>query len=207
VTLQKSLSPELDRASEKQPTMVRLIETARFADDRGWFSETYSTARLARIGIETTFVQDNQSFSRAAGTIRGLHFQLPPHAQAKLVRCIQGRIFDVAVDIRAGSPTYGRWVGAELSAENMRQLFVPAGFAHGFATLEPGSEVVYKVDRPYAPGHEAGIHWADPELAVDWRIPDGIAPILSPKDELLPAWSGFKSPFAYDGTPLTPLGD
>ena len=125
----------------------------RFEDSRGWFSETYSARQFRALAGDVDFVQDNHSCSRAAGTVRGLHFQLPPHAQAKLVRCAKGSIFDVAVDIRRDSPTFGRWVGAELSAANHRQLFVPAGFAHGFATLEPDCEVIYKVDNYYAPDH------------------------------------------------------
>ena len=186
---------------------VRLIETTRFEDERGWFCESYNARRLGAAGVDTRFVQDNHSYSRAAATVRGLHFQSPPHAQAKLVGCIRGAIFDVAVDIRRNSPTYGRWVGARLSAANGLQLFIPAGFAHGFATLEPDTEVVYKVDCHYAPEHDTGIRWDDPDLAIDWHLPTGAVPRLSPKDTVLPSLAAFVSPFAYDGCPLAPLGD
>jgi dTDP-4-dehydrorhamnose 3,5-epimerase len=185
---------------------VRLIETKRFEDPRGWFVETYSARHLAALGIDVRFVQDNHSFSRLAGTVRGLHFQLPPHGQTKLVRCIRGAIFDVAVDVRRESPTYGQWVGAEISAANQRQLFIPVGFAHGFATLEPDTEVLYKTDSFYAPNHEAGIVWDDPTLAIDWRLPAGVTATMSAKDEALAPFSTFTSPFPYDGHPLEPLG-
>ena len=186
---------------------MRLLETRRFEDERGWFCESYSARNLAEAGVDTVFLQDNHSYSQAAGTVRGLHFQLPPHDQAKLVRCTRGAVFDVAVDIRQGSPTFGRWVGVELSAANGRQLFVPAGFAHGFATLQPDTELQYKVDRYYAPQHDAGIRWDDPDLAIDWHLPMGVTPTLSRKDAVLPALAAFVSPFAYDGRPLTLLGD
>lgn len=184
---------------------VRLIRPKRFEDARGWFCETYSTGAFARLGIPDVFVQDNHSLSRPVGTVRGLHFQTPPAGQAKLVRCVRGRILDVAVDVRAGSPTYGRWVAAELSAENGHQLFVPVGFAHGFATLEPDTEVAYKVSALYAPACDGGIRWDDPALGIDWRLPAGVAPVLSPKDAALPLLAEFDSPFAYDGVPLAPL--
>ncbi len=161
-------------------------------------------ARLAEQGIDTVFCQDNHSLSRRSGTLRGLHFQTPSHAQAKLVRCVAGSIWDVAVDLRAGSPTYGQSVGATLSAENGDQLFIPAGFAHGFVTLEPDSEVIYKVDDYYAPDCDSGIAWDDPQLAVPWPLPDG-GPVLSSKDERLPRLIDWDSPFAYDGRPLKPL--
>lgn len=177
-----------------------------FEDARGWFSETYHQARLAEIGIDAGFCQDNQSLSRKAGTVRGLHFQTPPHAQAKLVRCIRGRLWDVAVDARAGSPTYGKWVGAELTAANRRQLFIPAGFLHGFVTLEDDTEIAYKCSDFYDPACDAGIRWDDPMLAIAWPL-DGRTPILSEKDASLPGFNQFVSPFAYDGRPLTPLGD
>jgi dTDP-4-dehydrorhamnose 3,5-epimerase len=181
------------------------ITTKRFADDRGWFAEVYSERTLAGLGLETRFVQDNHSCSRHAGTIRGLHFQRPPHAQAKLIRCIRGRIFDVAVDLRRGSPTFGQWAGAELSGESGRQLFVPVGYAHGFVTLEPDTEVTYKVSDFYAPECEGGIIWNDPDLRIDWPI-HGLPALLSPKDQLLPRLADFDSPFSFDGEPLSQTG-
>jgi dTDP-4-dehydrorhamnose 3,5-epimerase len=183
---------------------VRLLEPKRFGDERGWFVETYNQKRLAELGIDTVFRQDNHSLSRPVGVLRGLHFQTPPHGQVKLVRCVRGRIWDVAVDVRAGSPTYGQWVGAELSAENGRQLYVPIGFAHGFVTLEPDTEVEYKVSAFYDRDSEGGLIWNDPTLNLPWPLPAG-GPILSDKDLLLPTLNDFKSPFAYDGVPLTPL--
>src|SRR5262245_26055385 len=149
---------------------VRLVETRRFVDERGWFCETYRQDRLAALGIAEIFVQDNQSMSLAAGTLRGIHFQSPPCAQAKLVRCLAGRIWDVAVDLRRGSPTFGRSVAAELSADNGRQLYIPVGFGHAVLTLEPNSEVAYKVSDFYAPDHDRGVRWDDPELAISWPI-------------------------------------
>lgn len=181
---------------------VILLHPKRFGDSRGWFTEVYSEKRFAELGIECRFVQDNHSLSVPAGTIRGLHFQTPPFGQAKLVRCIRGRIFDVAVDIRKGSPTYGQWVGAELSAENGDQLFIPVGFAHGFVTLEPSTEVTYKVSDVYAPVNDGGIRWNDPAIGIDWRLPAGMVATLSAKDEKQPLLSEFDSPFAYDGQPM-----
>ena len=186
-------------------TAVRLIEAKRHEDARGWFAEIYSEATFSPLGISCRFVQDNHSLSRSRYTLRGLHFQKPPHAQDKLVRCIRGRIFDVAVDIRAGSPTYGNWVSAELSAENGRQLFLPVGFAHAFLTLEPDTEVSYKVSHGYAPGSEEGLHWHDPMIAIRWPLPSGTAPELSPKYAELPQLADFTSPFPYDGVPLAAL--
>jgi dTDP-4-dehydrorhamnose 3,5-epimerase len=149
---------------------VLLIPSRRHGDARGWFTETYNRDTFAALGIECTFVQDNHSLSAAPFTLRGLHFQIPPHGQDKLVRCIQGRIFDIAVDIRRGSPTYGQWVGAELSAENGHQLFIPIGFAHGFLTLEPDCQVTYKCSDTYAPAHDGGIRWDDPAIGIDWPL-------------------------------------
>ena len=183
---------------------VRLVETRRFVDERGWFAETYRQDRLAALGIADSFVQDNQSMSMAAGTLRGIHFQSPPRAQAKLVRCLKGRIWDVAVDLRRNSPTFGRCVGAELSAANGRQLYVPIGFGHAFVTLEPDCEVAYKVSDFYAPDHDAGVCWDDPDLAISWPV-DKAAIRLSPKDAALPLIKDFDSPFDYDGHPLEPL--
>ena len=182
--------------------VVRIVPK-RFEDARGWFSETYQRDRFKAAGIDSDFVQDNHSYSRPAFTLRGIHFQTPPHAQAKLVRCLRGRIWDMAVDLRAQSPTYGQWVAAELTAAAGEQLYVPAGFGHAFLTLEPDTEVAYKVDAVYAPESDAGIAWDDPDLAIPWPI-DG-APELSDKDTKLSAFKDFVSPFAYDGRPLLPL--
>jgi dTDP-4-dehydrorhamnose 3,5-epimerase len=180
-----------------------VIIPRRIRDERGWFSETYNARRLAEHGIENVFRQDNQSLTRAAGTLRGLHYQRPPHAQAKLVRCIAGRIFDVAVDIRRASPTFGRWVGIELSAENGRQLFVPIGYAHAFLTLEPDCMVAYKVDDFYSAECDTGIVWNDPDIGIEWPI--NSAPQLSAKDAALPPLAAFDAEFGYDGEPLSDL--
>ena len=182
---------------------VRRIVPERHVDERGWLTETYSDPAFAAVGIDCRFVQDNHVLSTSAFTLRGLHFQAPPRSQAKLVRCIRGRIFDVAADIRRGSPTYGQWVGSELSAANGHQLFIPVGFAHGFVTLEPECEVIYKCSDTYAPDHNEGIRWDSAGIA--WLLPAGQAPILSAKDRTLPPFSNFDSPFDYDGDPLTPL--
>lgn len=183
---------------------VKLIHTRRFGDDRGWFVETYHKARWIDQGVDCEFVQDNHSYSAPVGTIRGIHFQHAPHAQAKLVRCTRGRILDYAVDLRKGSPTYGEHVVAELTADNGDQLFVPVGFGHAFVTLEPDAEVMYKVSDFYAPECDGGIRWDCPTIGIDWPLPAS-GPVLSPKDELLPHLADFDSPFAYDGTPLLPL--
>jgi dTDP-4-dehydrorhamnose 3,5-epimerase len=185
---------------------VTLIHTRRFGDDRGWFSETYSEAKLAEQGIHCRFVQDNQSFSSAVGTLRGIHFQRPPFAQDKLVRCLRGSIMDYAVDLRKDSPTYGAFVAAELSAENGAQLFIPAGYGHAFVTLTEDCEIAYKVSAPYAPECDGGIVWNDPEIAIDWPLPT-TGPVLSGKDQDLGLLSDFDSPFDYDGVPLQPLQD
>ncbi len=168
---------------------VRLITPRRFSDDRGWFSETFSLRTL-----DTIFCQDNMSLSVNAGTVRGLHFQRPPSAQAKLVMVLQGRILDVAVDIRRASPTFGQHVAVELSAAEGNQLYIPRGFAHGFCTLEPGTQVMYKVDAFYAPEADAGIFWADPDLAINWPVRVDQAH-LSPKDLGLPRLKDIESPF------------
>lgn len=184
---------------------VKLIETVRFADPRGWFAEVYSRKSFADWNVEAVFVQDNHSLSRPRHTLRGLHFQLPPNAQDKLVRCVRGRIFDVAVDVRAGSPTYGKWVGAELTQANGLQLFIPIGFAHGFLTLEENCEVLYKCSDFYAPDLDGGIYWDDPAIGVAWPMPAGTNPALSGKDGALPQLKDFSSPFPYAGQPLMPL--
>lgn len=183
---------------------VRLLKPRRFGDGRGWFMETYSEASATLAGIQDRFVQDNQSFSAFEGTIRGIHFQTPPHAQAKLVRCVRGAIIDYAVDLRRGSPTYGHHVAAELTAEGGEQLYVPVGFGHAFVTLQPDTEVAYKVSGVYAPDCDGGIVWNDPALGIDWPLPP-TGPVLSDKDKILPTLSDFDSPFDYDGEPLEPL--
>lgn len=161
---------------------VKLITPKIFRDDRGFFSETYKTAALNEAGIGVTFVQDNHAYSSEKHVVRGLHLQTDPAAQGKLVRVTRGAILDVAVDIRKGSPTFGRHVAEVLSAENWRQLWVPVGFAHGYCTLEPDTEVIYKVTAPYAPDCDRGIAWDDPALGIDWPVPAGAA-ILSGKDQ------------------------
>ena len=174
---------------------VIVIEPAVFGDHRGWFMETYSDSKMKEAGIDLTFVQDNQSFSATKGTLRGLHYQLAPKAQTKLVRCTRGAIFDVAVDIREGSPTYGKWFGIELSAENKKQLLVPKGFAHGFMTLTDDAEVQYKVDELYAPECDRGILWNDPDIGIEWPIE--ITPVLSAKDEKAPLLNDTENNFVY----------
>jgi dTDP-4-dehydrorhamnose 3,5-epimerase len=182
-----------------------LVQTRRYGDARGWFAETYNRETFAGLGVACAFVQDNHSLSVRPFTLRGLHFQTPPRGQDKLVRCIRGRIFDVAVDVRRGSPTLGQWVGEELSPENGRQLFIPIGFAHGFLTLEENCEVVYKCSDTYAPEQDGGIRWDDPEIGIEWPIPAGITPELSAKDKVQPVLADFDSPFPYDGRPLQPI--
>ena len=171
---------------------VKVLTPRRFGDDRGFFSESWSKRAFADVGINDEFVQDNHSLSAARGTVRGLHFQAPPHAQAKLVRCGRGRIFDVAVDIRKGSPTYGNWFGAELSFDNGKQLFVPAGYLHGFMTLEPDSEIIYKCSDFYAPECDGAVRWDS--CGIDWPLA-GIAPVLSEKDAAAPVLAAFETPF------------
>lgn len=185
---------------------TQLLRIRRFGDSRGWFSETYSEHSLANAGIHDRFVQDNHSYSALTGTIRGLHFQRPPYAQAKLVRCARGSIMDYAVDVRRGSPTYGQWVSALLSGDNGLQLYVPVGFAHAFITLEPDTEVIYKVSAPYAPDCDGGLVWNDTVIGIDWPLP-ATGPVLSDKDKALPTLANFDSPFDYDGVPLTALSD
>lgn len=182
---------------------VQLLRPRRHGDARGWFAEVYNRDTFVALGIAQVFVQDNHSLSVPVWTLRGLHFQTPPRGQVKLVRCIRGRIFDVAVDVRAGSPTFGQWVGAELSAANGHQLLVPIGFAHGFLTLEPDCEVTYKCSDLYAPDHDGGIRWDT--AGIDWPLPVGVTPELSAKDAVLPSLTSFDSPFPYDRTPLQPL--
>lgn len=174
---------------------VKVIEVPRFEDGRGYFCETFSQPDFEIGGLDRDFIQDNESYSARAGTVRGLHYQREPYAQAKLIRVPRGRIFDVAVDLRPGSPTYRRHVHVELSDLNGKQLLVPRGFAHGFCTLVPNTTVLYKVDNPYAPSHEAGINWADPELAIPWPVSAGQA-ILSDKDKRLPRLNELSAAYA-----------
>ena len=177
---------------------IFIITPHRFGDDRGFFCETWNADVLAEHGINTTFVQDNQSLSSTVGTIRGLHYQSPPHAQDKLVRCGRGALLDVAVDVRSGSPTYGEWIGVELSAYNGRQLLVPKGFLHGFVTLEPDTEILYKCSDYYAPECDGAIRFDDPDIGIDWGISPDQA-VLSDKDVIAPFLKDFDSPFAYEG--------
>ncbi|MCM3663637.1 dTDP-4-dehydrorhamnose 3,5-epimerase [Mesobacillus subterraneus] len=175
---------------------VIIIEPSIYGDNRGWFMETFSQTWLKELGFDISFAQDNHSFSATKGTLRGLHYQLNPKAQTKLVRCTKGTIFDVAVDIRKGSPTYGKWVGVELSADNKKQLLVPKGFAHGFMTLTEDVEVQYKVDELYAPDCDRGILWNDLTIAIEW--PMDIQPVLSAKDENAPLLKNAESNFIYE---------
>lgn len=174
---------------------VVILTPARFGDDRGFFSESWNRQRLVDQGISIDFVQDNHSMSHQIGTVRGLHFQAPPHAQAKLVRCGRGALFDVAVDIRKGSPTFGQWIGVELSYDNGKQLLIPEGFLHGFVTREPDTEIIYKCSDYYAPDCDGAVLWSS--CGVDWGF-EG-APVLSDKDTKAPALADFDSPFVWEG--------
>lgn len=180
------------------PDVLELIP-ARFGDDRGFFSEVYNVKTLAAAGIDAVFVQDNHSLSRDSGVVRGLHFQAPPHAQAKLVRVGAGRVLDVAVDVRVGSPSYGKWTAVELSAEAGNQLFIPAGFLHGFATLEPNCELLYKCSDLYAPDCDGAVRFDDPEIGIDWGFDISTA-TLSDKDARAQGFADFISPFVYGGS-------
>ena len=173
---------------------VKLVHPLLFRDNRGYFSETWNGKALARAGIDATFVQDNHALSHAKGTVRALHFQRPPKAQDKLVRVVRGSILDVAVDLRPRSATYGRHVSAVLSAENRIQIWVPKGFAHGYVTLEPGTEVIYKVTDDYSPEHDGGLQWDDPALGIQWGVTRETA-VLSEKDLKLPPLSALRNPF------------
>ena len=175
---------------------VKLITPRRFGDNRGFFAESYSAKALAEHGIDTVFVQDNHSLSMTVGTIRGLHFQNPPHAQDKLVRCGKGCLFDVAVDIRKGSPTYGQWFGAELSFENGRQLLIPKGFAHGFVTRLTETEIIYKCSDYYHPETEGALIWNDPDIGIEWGMGD-LEPVLSAKDAVAGRFAEFESAFNW----------
>ena len=177
---------------------VLVVSPARLGDPRGWFSETYSAAALAEAGFTRAFVQDNHAMSARRGTLRGLHFQSPPRAQDKLLRVVRGAILDVAVDIRRGSPTWGRSVAVELSEENGRQLLVPRGFAHGYLTLTERADVLYKVSDTYAPETEGGLLWSDPALGIDWPVGTGDA-VVNARDAGWPALSRLQSPFTWGG--------
>ncbi len=172
-----------------------LLQPRRFEDSRGFFSEVWKETWLAEMGVATRFVQDNHSLSRAVGTVRGLHFQRPPSAQGKLVRCVAGAIFDVAVDLRRGSPSYGRFITAELSAANWQQLWIPRGFAHGLCTLTPDAEVLYKVDAPYDPVADSALRWDDPAIGIEW--PKLGEALLSDKDRVAPLLADFVPPEAW----------
>ena len=174
---------------------LKLITPKKFGDDRGFFCETYNASSWQKLGLNFNFVQDNHSLSRDVGTIRGLHFQTPPYAQDKLVRVLRGRILDIAVDLRAGSPTFKQHVAIELSQENWSQLLIPVGFAHGFVTLEPDTEVFYKVTNFYSPQHDLGVAWNDPEININWPVKRENV-ILSQKDDSLPFLADVKSLFS-----------
>lgn len=173
-----------------------LLTPKRFGDERGFFSESWNRKVLAGHGIDIDFVQDNHSLSKTVGTVRGLHFQAPPHAQAKLVRCGRGRLFDVAVDARKGSPTFGQWFGVELSFDNGKQLLIPEGFLHGFMTLEPDTEIIYKCSDYYAPECDGSVRFDDPDIGIDWPLKN-IDPVVSAKDRDAPSFSAFSNPFTY----------
>ena len=175
---------------------VVIITPNRFPDSRGFFSESWSKQRLADQGLDIDWVQDNHSMSSEVGTLRGLHFQSPPHAQAKLVRCGRGSLYDVAVDIRKGSPTFGQWVGVDLSFENGKQLYIPTGFLHGFVTREPDTEIIYKCSDYYAPDCDGAVRFDCPEIGIDWGLSG--TPALSDKDAAAPTLADFDSPFIYE---------
>lgn len=174
---------------------VLVLEPVRHGDSRGFFSESWNAERMAEAGLDIAFVQDNHSFSHKKGTLRGLHYQAPPHAQGKLVRCGRGRLWDVAVDFRFGSPAFGRWYAVELSFDNGLQLWIPPGFLHGFVTQEPDTEIIYKCTDHYAPECDAGVRWNDPDIAIDWPVDN---PLLSQKDTNAPLLREIESPFLWE---------
>ncbi|MEH6645933.1 dTDP-4-dehydrorhamnose 3,5-epimerase [Sulfitobacter sp.] len=184
----------LDITTTDIPDLL-VLTPKRHGDARGFFSESWNKARMAEQGLNYDFVQDNHSLSRSTGTLRGLHYQSPPHAQAKLVRCGRGRLYDVAVDVRRGSPTYGRWFGIELTFENGLQLMIPAGFLHGFVTREPDTEIIYKCTDVYAPECDGAVKWDS--CGIDWELTG--EPVLSDKDAAAPPLAGFDSPFEWKG--------
>jgi dTDP-4-dehydrorhamnose 3,5-epimerase len=173
---------------------VKVLVPKQFKDHRGFFSEVYNRKALAVLGIEAEFVQDNHSLSVEKGVLRGLHYQMSPMAQDKLIRVVRGSILDVALDVRRASPTFGKYVAFELSADNWRQAFIPTGFAHGFVTLEPNTEVLYKVSAPYSPDHERGVQWNDPALGINWGISPAEA-ILSGRDRQHPPLAAVRDLF------------
>ncbi|SLN70011.1 dTDP-4-dehydrorhamnose 3,5-epimerase [Roseovarius gaetbuli] len=185
---------------QEQTTLpgVQILIPRRIEDARGFFSETWNKETLLGLGIDVDFVQDNHSLSREAGVVRGLHFQAPPHAQDKLVRVGAGAILDVAVDIRTGSPQFGKWTAIKISARNGRQVFIPKGFLHGFVTLEPNTEILYKTSDVYAPDCDGSVYFADPDLGIDWGLCADRA-ILSDKDRNAQRFADFKSPFTFEG--------
>ena len=187
----------MDFVTPTQLPGVLLICPPRFGDTRGFFSESWNRQKMLSHGIDIDFVQDNHSVSAAVNTVRGLHFQAPPHAQAKLVRCGRGALFDVAVDIRKGSPTFGHWVGYELTAENGLQLLIPEGFLHGFATRVPDTEIIYKCSDYYAPECDGAVRFDDIDIGIDWGLTG--AAVLSDKDDKAPVVAEFDSPFVWDG--------
>jgi dTDP-4-dehydrorhamnose 3,5-epimerase len=178
------------------PDLMEIVPM-RHSDDRGFFSEVWNSAALAAEGIDVGFVQANHSYSAEAGVLRGLHYQEPPFAQAKLVRVTRGAIFDVAVDLRHGSPTFGEWVGLTISAADWNQIYLPQGFAHGFVTLEPDCEVLYQVSAPYSRDHDRSIRFDDPAIGVEWPL-GGRAPILSDKDRTAPLLADVRAAFRYE---------
>jgi len=196
--------PTMLASPQSHGPLPLIIVPERHVDARGWFSETFNQQRLYNLGITSRFVQDNQSLSKRKGTARGFHFQSPPAAQAKLINVARGRILDIVVDIRRGSPSYGMYVSAELSAENGQQVYVPPGFAHGFVSLDDDVLVSYKVSAYYSPVHDGGLRWDDPVIAFPWPF-ERTEMILSEKDRRLPYLINFESPFPYEGNPLTEL--
>lgn len=176
---------------------VRVLKPRRFGDHRGFFCETWNAKTFEATGIDASFVQDNQSLSSDVGTLRGLHFQRPPYAQAKLVRCGRGRLRDVVVDIRVGSDTFGQSFSLEMSANGGEQLFVPVGFLHGFVTLEPDTEILYKCTAFYSAEHDGAVRWNDPALAIDWGLGNE-TPVLSDKDAAAPLLSDLENPFTIE---------
>ncbi len=177
---------------------VMVVDPGRHADDRGWLSELWNPADFSAVGLDIDFVQDNQSHNPEAGVVRALHYQVPPHEQGKLIVCLSGAIYDVAVDLRDGSPTYGRHFSLEMRADDTRQLWIPSGCAHGYCTLEPDTRVLYKLTAPYVPGANGGILWNDPALGIEWPVEAGDV-IVNERDGSWPALDAFRSPFRWDG--------